>query len=484
MLPTANRRLEASLVALGCALVPGWIYGPALGRFKAPGIEGELLYSSLIGAWQPWDAVSPLGSLVLRLLTELSDPGLGLGMLGLLGAWLAGLGGYLMGRDKGWKVGALLALSLQLAPPLLRGAWTGEVAPLGVGLAALALAGVAGAPVLAALAAAWCWPLGLVALIGRWRCRTTWLLVLPLLLLQLASPRDSSPWALRQGAPERRTVPAYVTEDAAVLPLPAPPEPPAVQGPSAWDRLGQLHGGLAALIGLLAALALKPRELAVAGLGLLAFLVLGLGLLPLPGAPPPRVEDWLLGLGPPGLGRGATGWGAAVALAGAAGLGALASRHRHAAWPVLALVLVVAARENLRLSVPVTMIPPDPALRALDEQGPASVVVFPASAAPFHQGRAAPARAALALAAAGKVPAEPGVSASWIAPLTLRSGLSVDAGASGLLWEAREPSREGFLLLRRDELPEDRRAPVEGWLAEVAGAPMAESPAWLLYSLE
>jgi hypothetical protein len=392
-----------------------------------------------------------------------------MGLLALVGMWCAGFGGYLLGRKHGVAIGALGMLGLQLCPALLRGQWAGEVATWGLGPAALALAGVVAAPLLAGLAAAFCWPLGLVVLAGRWRCRWTWLAVVPVLFAQLAVGSSPDAHSLRQAEPERRTVPAYVTPEGSAIPMPAMLAPPA-------DPTPRPHGGWLALVGLLACLALGPRAVGVVGVILAVVLVLGTGWLPASGLPPPRPADWWFALAPPGFGRGGSGWAGAICLAGLVGVLAVAARHR-VLLAAAGLAVLAEALLGGVLRTPITVVPPDPAIAALPGSA-AEVLVWPTPGAPWFQGSTAPAEIDFIVGEHSPNPA-------WIRHLSAMDGQTVDTRAAETLWLARDERLEdqetSWLLLHRPELR--NAAAIEGWLAATIGAPVAVGEEWVLYSL-
>jgi len=427
-------------------------------------MRGEILFASLAGT--PLDAVSPAAASLQWLL------GLGLSqttamtVVVSLGWWAAGLGGFALGKRHGLGVGALGLLGLQLAPAALRGLWAGEVAVWGLGPGALAMAGVL--PWLfGALAAAFCWPLGLVVLASRWKCRWTWLTVVPVLLVQWLPSASPDAHSLRQGSPERRTVPAYVTTDGAVLPLPVPPPPEHSIQP-------RPHAGWVALVGLLCAMALGPRAVGGVGLALGAALVLGTGWLPAQGLPPPRVAEWWVELAPPGVGRGGSGWAVAVGLAGVAGLIELARRHLGLLGIAVAAVLAEALL-SASLRAPVTVLPPDPALST--ERG--STLVWPSPDAPWFQGTRSSAE--LDVLVGPRVQ-----DAAWVAQLSAMDGLGVDAQSAEVIWSVRGERLEergiDWLLLHRPEVRNSDA--LEGWLAGTVGAPVAVGEEWVLYRIE
>lgn len=464
---------RAGAVALA-AVIPIWIVAPTAGGFRVPGLRGELLFSSLNA--NPFDALSPMAAALQWALSALG-PTAAFTLVVFLGLWAAGIGG----ASLGWKLGrgpaSVGMLALQLAPPVLRGVWTGEVTALGVGPAALAIAGVVAAPLFALIATLWCWPLGLVVLAARWKCRWTWLGVLPALLVQLVATPSPSSWSLRQGEPVVRSVPAYVSTEGAVLPLKVPEMPP----PPGVDPLRALHGGLAAAVGLLAGLVLRSRAVALVGLGLGGFLVLGTGWLPPPGAPPGRPASWWALLAVPGAGRGLAGWGSAVALAGAVGLVGL-GRHGRAWLGGLVAVLLAAGAERLGPRFPVTALTPDPVLSGLDEVD-APVAIWPASGAPWFQGQAS--EAELRFALGGHQRASTSDEAVWVRWLSEAGDVPVDARHAEAVWAAREAAPAGsWLLLHRAQIQGPALERVEGWLAQRAGAPVAESPEWALFSIE
>ncbi|MCP4809786.1 MAG: hypothetical protein GY913_25205 [Proteobacteria bacterium] len=468
---------EHAAAAGVAVLLPAWIVGPAVGGFRVPGVRGELLFSSLAGT--PLDAVSPLASSLQLVFSPLGETS-AFTLVVFLGLWLAGVGGWALGRPHGRGPAVLGLLALQLAPPVLRGVWTGEISALGVGPAALAIAGVPLAPVFAALACLWCWPLGLLALAARHTCKWTWLAVVPMLVLQwLPSPQPTS-WSLRQSEPVVRTVPAYVSTEGAVLPLKVPDPPP----PAPVDPLRAVPGGLAALLGLGVGLVFRRRPVvAVVATGavVLAVLVAGIGWLPPPGAPPGRPAGWWSALAAPGVGRGAAGWAAAVALAGTVGLLEL-GRKGHAWVAGLVAVLVVAGVERLGPKFPITPLTPDPVLVGLSDVD-APVAVWPAGGAPWFQGFASEAELRFFLDGHQRASVEQ--EAVWVRWLSEAGDVVVDARHAQDVWAVRESAPGGsWLLFHRAQTDPDTRTRVEGWLAQRAGAPVAESPEWALYSVE
>ncbi|MCB9742987.1 MAG: hypothetical protein H6741_02590 [Alphaproteobacteria bacterium] len=483
--------LAGALAALPLTL---WAVGPTVGRWKTPGVPDAALFETLLGVQAPLASASPLSALLQGALGGLLDPPFALGVVTFLGFWLAGLGGWIAGLKLGrssaeepipWASAAVGLAALQLSPALLRGACTAEPAVFGVGLAALALGwgGPRGA-LASAIAAAWSWPAGLMALLAAPRERLRWALTLPLLLLQLAAPLTAAP----EAAPEP-VVMAYVSEAGAALPLRAEVAPEAPEAGLRQSFRG-LHGGLAAWIGGLAALAFGPRLLGLAGLGLSALVWFGVGPMPAPGAPPPPLELAPTLLSLPGFGDAGLAWAAAGALAGAAGLSRLTARLKPGVYLAVVLVFFSALVENPRVSLPVSNLPPDPALETLRGLDPGQVVVFPSPLAPWGQAGRSEAEQRWRLRGLEARLAEPSLAAGLVGPLAAISGLSVSMDAAPLLWETRgrelESLREAglhYLLIDQRTLPEAGRGPMEAWLAERVGAPLAEGEEYALYTM-
>lgn len=469
-----------------------WTVGPTLGVWKTPGARDAALFEALLSAGH-LSSDAPLAGLVLGGLSAVVDPVMALGLLTLIGYLTVGIGGWMLGWKTAARQGlspeasagvALLGLMAgQLSPALLRAMCTAEVGALGLGLAALAVAlpGVAGV-VLAGLAAAWCAPMGLMALAGRWRSGWTWAVVVPALAAQVL---------LGSGAPSEdsgiaQEVGAYVTEEKGVIPLPVEAEPEATP-PGVRQRLRGLWGGLAAVVGVLAALLVGPRALGAVGAVILVALTLGVGWMPPPEAAGSPVAPWWASAH---LGSGVL-WGAALALPASAGLCALAARFSPALWAGLALAFFSAMVENPRLALPVTNLPPDPGLSTLASVDPGKVVVFPSPAPPWRQPPRSEAELAWVTRQHGQPAAEPEPIAGLVGEMCAIAGVPLDLRAGPLVWSAEPWSPEAlkqagvaYLLLDRTSLPPDGKGPLEGWLAGVMGPPLAEGEDYSLYTVD
>ena len=213
------------------------------------------------------------------------------------------------------------------------------------------------------------------------------------------------------------------------------------------------------------------------GLGLGAVLTLGTGWLPSPGLPPPRAADWWFALAPPGIGRGGSGWAAAVGLAGLVGVLAVAARHR-AVVAICGLAVVIEALMGTSIRSPITVLPPDPALSTL-ETSDGGVLVWPAQDPPFWQGQTSSAELDFFVGERASSPV-------WVRLLSAMDDQAVDAQAAEAIWTSRADRAEeqglSWLLVHRGEV---RNADaLEGWLAGTVGAPVAVSEEWVLYALE
>ncbi|MCB9745927.1 MAG: hypothetical protein H6740_25355 [Alphaproteobacteria bacterium] len=454
----------------------------------------------MLSADAPLGSASPLGASLQSALGQVVDPVMALGLVVLIGYWLAGFGGWMAGLQVGkqsaeastpWASAAVGLAALQLSPALLRGACTGEIGVLGVGLAALALGLTGRSGAVAALgAAAWSWPAGLMALLGAPRDKLRWLLVLPALLLQLAAPPSEAPGALRQAPAEAVEVLAYVSDSGAALPLPVE-QPPDPAPPGARQWLRGLHGGVAAWVGGLLALALGPRLLGGAGLALGALVLLAAGPMPPPEDASMTLASWASTLALPGFGDSGLSWAAAGALGGAAGLARLATRVGAGVYVGATLVFFSALVENPRVALPVSNLPPDPGLETLAEVDPGQVLVFPSPAAPWRQAGRSEAEHAWRLRQHGQPLAEPTLAAGLVGRMAAISGAPVALEVGPLLWDARDVElaalREAglaYLVLDKRSLPPDGKGPLEAWLAEQIGAPLAEGEEYALYTVE
>ncbi len=513
---------RAALEPLAFLVAPAVLLGRAVGPMRAPGMATEMLHGQLyagaqVARWlsgSPWftaDLAASGGpfwpddaamSFWIALLSRFLDPGFAYG-LGLAGALvLAGLGPWALARRLGGGWGPLVAgLLVQLSPPVLRAAWSGEIGVLAVGPAALALALPGGwAAVPALVAGAWSAPGAVAVALGGLRRHRARLLALLPLLAALASPASAIPGAARQLPPATRTVPAYVGEGLAVFPLPPaeqrpdlPPGPAAASG--LLDDLGRVPGGLACWLAALLGLVAGRRRLAA--LGLLAGLAWwgAFGLLPAKGAPPPipldavrELAPWVPGLRPP---VGAMAWLLPALLGAAGGLAALPR-------PLLAVVAAAAAlaagAENPRLSVPVTNLPPDPVATVLRGLPAGAVSIFPSRVHPWRQGVRSPAAALLDAARHGH-PVEAGdrfpADAALVGTLSRVADQPVDLDAAEPLWGLRDrgpvaAAREaGFvaLVVDRRALGEEAAGRVDAWLAERVGRPLVEAEGRALYDL-
>ncbi len=428
----------------------------------------------------------------------------------------------------------VIGLLVQLAPPVLRSVGSGEGGILAVGPLCLALAlskgpgnpQKAGAGLLALLAGAWAAPagllLGLVGLLQR-RAALAWGL-LPLLPLLLVSA-SHLPGSARLAPLPARTVAAYVSTGGTVLPCPrrtrrgrpsprapssrlparrpkapcpagrrAPRSPaPPRRGAGSGTGLERIPGGAGLWAALALALASGRRRVAALGLALVCAWTLLFGLIPPNGAQPAAVASWLQELAPwlPAL---RPPWARADWLLLPLALVPLAlTGARH--LPVLLLpILVGAALENPRASLPVTNLAPGGVEAVAGALPEGSIAFFPSPTSPWEQGKRSPAELAVLGQALGHplpVSPDPGPEAALLLQLSQQLDLAVDLRAGPLagslrggdpLQLAREGGVVGLLIDGRELDPETRRA-LDGWLAARIGTPLAQDAELSLYGL-
>ncbi len=509
-------------------LAPAALLAPAIGRHRIPGLPGEPLFATLVQGAQAvrwlrgldswgvtglvdggypyyWPAQPTVAAMLSALELALSEPFAYALLLGLA-LTVAGLGPALLARrvlgGEGRAAWIVAGLCVQLAPPVLRCAWGGELAVLAVGPLCLALAaGSRWAAGLFGLAAGGMGALtGLTTALGAVMTRRPWALVAllpPLLLLALlhGSPQ-SGPWPGSTTPPRQQSfVPAYVTAAGAVFPDASVGEvsPRPFDDGAGWlDLPTRLHGGPVVVLGCLLALAWsRSRPWALLGLGGLVLLHLGLGPLPPPGGNPGEPAEWMAALV-----RWLPGGAAAPELlvppilAAGLGFGALVRWRREASVFVLALTLWSSPLLPLG-RLPVTNLPPLPAAEALAELERGPVLLLPAVASPYRQPGAGDAELLHLASRLGRplpLDADPRGTA-LVGLLARQLDLSVHVGAAPVMWlsaravpqdmadgarallvDARAYTPEQLVLLRAELLP-------------LFGPPVAEDDRWLLWSL-
>ncbi len=300
----------------------------------------------------------------------------------------------------------------------------------------------------------------------------------------------------------------------------APVVAPVPSAPSGEDRpwigglvvpLQRLHGGAAAVIGLLAALILGAPGKPAVRWGAAGSLLIGVALTLAFGwqaAPGEAERDAVLTAGLRLLltadqieaipGGGALAWAVLLPVLGGVGIAALAGVSRiPLAARIVACALLVGIGvplENPRLVAPVASVPPDPVRQALAELPSGRVILFPAPQWPYLQGQRPAASAFWEAAATGQAVEAHGedpAAAALIGALTALTTVPVDIQAARLLWSshADEPLRAAraagwrYLLVDLEGLPPLGRPRVDGWLAERAGMPVARDGSRLLYDL-
>jgi hypothetical protein len=525
---TALRRAFARAWPLLFLIAPATLLAPAVGRHRLPGLPGEPLFATLVqgaqtkrwllgeDAWgvtgliggnyqHYWPAQLGVGGPLALLELVLSEP-LAYGLLLLVALWLAGFGPALLARrvlgarpTAAWVVAGL---AVQLAPPVLRCAWEGQLAVLAVGPLCLALAarrgwasGLWGLSVggMGALTA-------LVVALGAALTRRPWALTasLPPLLLfaLLCGYLHSTPLPGSTTEPTVQSfVPGYVSVEGAVF-----PEAPARVGPSqaraggsGWSSLpARIHGGPVALFGCLLGLAWRrSRPWALAGLAALGLLHLGLGPLPPPGVEAQAPEPWMRsllsrlpgGAGPPEL---------LVPVLLAAGLGwaALVRWRREAS--ALALALILWTSPLLPLGrLPVTNLPPLPAAAALVSLEPGAVVLLPAVASPFRQKGAGDAELMHLASRLGRpLPLDSELSeVALIARIARVVDQPVHIGAAPVIWSSVHGApgdmspEASALLVDTEAYTPSQLAMLRTELQRLFGPPLTEDDRWLLWSL-
>ncbi|MDP2311097.1 MAG: hypothetical protein Q8P18_34070 [Pseudomonadota bacterium] len=328
------------------------------------------------------------------------------------------------------------------------------------------------------------------------------------------------------GAPELYP-PVAPQEGAAPEPMAGgspPPDAPPVASSEEQPWIGglliplqRLHGGAAALFGLLALLLIGApgnRAVRIAAAGGLLFwgaLTLAFGWPAVPGEverDPALVAGLRILLSADQIaaipGGGVLAWAAILPALGGLGIAALSgvSRLPLAARVAACVVLVGvgAPLENPRLIAPVATVPPDPVRRALAALPSDRLLLFPAPQWPYLQGQRPTASAFWEAAATGQrmePRGEDPAAAALIGALTALTAVPVDIQAAHLLWSSRsglvqegdEPLRAAYaagwryLLVDLEGLPPLGRPRIDGWLAERAGMPVARDGSRLLYDL-
>ncbi len=558
--PTADRRRGLSVARrrdLGACLLfaaaPLLLLRGALGTHRAPGLDGERLYTALYSAAQvrrwlaglalpgsadvAWDVerfwpAEPAAALLQGLLSALVGDGLALGLTLAAGIWCAGYGVWRLARgqlpaEAGYWPPLLAGLAVQLSPPVLRSAWSADLAVLAVGPASLALASSRNGALLAwsLVAGGWSEAAGLLVA-GVSAARRRWLgaaALLPL-LVGLGSEPSALPGAARAAQAVSAPVPAYVGVGRAVFPrlqgaederLPLgpaaaapgpiqphdshsglPPEPPSLPPlaapvqvqPGPLALLGRVHGGPLAMIACLLALFLRPsRPWGVLGLASVALLTAGLGWMPLPGEQPSGPSAWIVGaLGwLPGWTGSPTDWLLPAVLGAGLGLGALAAVNAPAGIAAAVAVLVATPLQPLRPGLPITNLPPEPAVEALRDLPAGGVLHLPDPARPYLQQPHSVAELLyLATRHGHPVPtgAAPAPDPALVAHAATLIDASLDQRAAEAIWQARHlpplvAAREaGFVGLLADKRYGD--ALLADDLQQRLGPPLAEGAIW------
>ena len=535
--------------ALTAALIPALWLGDTLRPHMTPGIEGAGLWRTLREAAQwrsgaggaAWPR-APLPTLVEALLP--ADPALAHGIVTVAGVWLTGFGAWHLARVHAratLPVCALVALLAQASPTVMRAVPGADLAALGVGALALALAfprhawwaGAWSAPVAATLALCGAVRAALARgdAVARAEARALALGGLSLLGLLGSHAPD---------APTPAIAPAYVTATGATFPLPeaeAAPlrlstaasatgtwlpagvqpsvhgnvfhEPPPSEGDAGLPTWGEwlipvqrIHGGLVALFGGLAGVLLaRHRWMGAVSLLCLGILTLAVGWQAAPGEVErgaravDALRGWMRGAArdhalafsvvPVTLGLvGLAGWfGRIVSLGPRLGNLALTAVG-------VALLTTATLLENPRWVAFRAMLPPDPVLAVLRAGPPGDVLVFPPPHAPWHAGAVSAARVDAELSMVGRRAATEGsdVTAALLA-LVQRADIPIDVQAARTAWEAHgtdsfaRTSTPGWrwLLLDTRGLAPGAREAMDGWLAATIGMPIARSDARLLY---
>jgi hypothetical protein len=325
-----------------------------------------------------------------------------------------------------------------------------------------------------------------------------------------------TPGAARRGPPAG-------PEGAGAAPPATPPPGDFTKEERPWFGtllvpLQRVHGGVAALVGLLLLLLgagagedtrLPERQRLARLLGLggtLAFLgvTAAFGWQAAPGElenAPTVATELALMLDPTaqaGLpGGGVLAWSAWIVAIGAVGIAGLVTARGVTAARLAAAILLVGAGvplENPRLVAPVASVPPDPVRATLAALPAGKLLLFPAPQWPYLQGQLPFAAALWEAAEAGQEPevrsGDP-AAAAVIGALSALTGAPVDAAAAERLWEARSsnPMADAaaagwrYLLVDLEAIPPLSRPLLDGWLAERAGMPVARDGVRLLYDL-
>ena len=524
----ALRKAGARAWPLLFLLAPVALLTPAVGRHRIPGLPGEPLFATLVqgasaGRWlrgldlwgntglvdgiypHYWPAQPAIAALLAVLELALAEP---FAYTLLLGAALvlAGLGPALLARrvfgHEGRAAWIIAGLCVQLAPPVLRCAWDGELAVLAVGPLCLALAARRGwAAGLWGLAAGGMGALtGLLTALGSLLTRRPWglaALLPPLLLLALLHGYlHSGPWPGSTTTPRDPSfVPAYVTATGAVFPESTfGPELPRSSAVGAgWLELpARLHGGPVVVLGCLLALVwARTRPWALLGLGAVALLHLGSGPLPPPGGEVGEPADWMGALFRwlPG-GAGAPELLVPAMLAAGLGFGALVRWRRESSILVLALALWSSPLLPLG-RLPVTNLPPLPAAEALAKLEPGPVLLLPAVASPYRQPGAGDAELMhLATRLGRPLPLDSAPSgAVLIGRVARRLDQPVHVGAAPVMWSPGQvaprdlPDGARALLVDAQAYSPRQLRLLRAELLPLFGPPVAEGERWLLWSL-
>ncbi len=526
----ALRRAAVGLWPLLYLVAPAALLVPAVGPHRSPGLPAEPLFATLVSGAQVqrwltgadlwgvtgliegafpyyWPAQLSVAGPLAVLRFVLSEP-FSYGLLLLVALWFAGLGPALLarrllGREQhaAWLIAGL---AVQLSPPVLRCAWDGQLAVLGVGPLCLALAARRGW-------AAFGWGLlaggmgavtaGLAALSAildrRWWAISA-LLPPVLLAAVLWGYQGSAPLPGSTTAPvELAFTPAYVGTNGAVFPRVGEQAWPTSRSEPGrpWTSLpARLHGGPLALLGCLLGLAWRRvRPWALLGLGALLLLHLGLGPMPPPGVEAGEPAAWLAFLfgGLPG-GAGPPELLIPVVLAAGLGLGALVGWRREASVLVLAVCLWTSPLLPLG-RLPVTNLPPLPAADALAALEPGPVLLLPVVESPFRQAGAGDAELMhLAARIHRPLPLDMGACGiPLVAHISRIADLPVHQGAAEAIWSNRDQvpldaaRAQGFrgLILDTESLTPTQLGLIRLDLQRSLGPPIAEGERWLVWGL-
>ncbi len=522
---------RAAGLALCFLVTPVCLLGSALGRHRAPGLPVDDLYAFLwsSGQLRRWlagvavpgradlakDAAAfwparPVPTLLQAVAGWQLDEGLAFGLLLLALLFLAGLGPALLaqrllGSGRVWAV-LLSGLAVQLSPPVILAAWSADLAVLGVGPLALALAvrrpwAVA---LFSLIAGGFGAALGLgIAFVGIVSRRPWALFALVPVVVGLALPSASLPGSPRVTA-RPPGVPAYVTAVRAVFPLPeagASERPDwglTDPRPSSAGQLGRiparLHGGPLALLGCLLALFFRPsRAWGGVGVVVLAALTAGLGLLPLPGVPPPAAAAWFDSLFE-ALGADSAEFLAMLLLCAGLGWAALARWRWPAAVACGLLLWLGTPLHPLQPGLPVTNLPPEPAVQALENHEPGPFLAFPDPAPPFTQDGPSVAEVLHLASRLGRpihVGHGPHPDPALVAHLAWVVDHPIDQAAAEIVWETRaqaplEAARGSgtrAVLVDSAALQPDQLDRLRGELQRLLGPPLAEGGRWLAWGI-